>query len=224
TGTINVLRVNPADDIPIYDVQARAIMHGHLSLPHGSISVEAFVHDGRQYTYFGILPSLLRIPFFLFTNSLDGRFTALSMFGAWVVAAVFSCLLLWRLRVLLRGDVLLGWFEAVSYGLFLASVLVGSVLLYLASNPDVYAEDEAWSIALACASLFALVGVLERPSWRRVIVCGLLVLLTNLNRATTGYAAVLASLLIATWFALGRAGPDRRRWALPMALAGLVPM
>jgi hypothetical protein len=224
TGTINPTRVNGTDSNPIYDVQARAIMHGHLALPSQSISIEAFIHDGRTYTYFGIFPSLVRIPFFLLTHSLDGRFTSLSLFGAWVVTAVFSTLLLWRLRVLLRGSAPLGWSETVSYGVLLASILVGSVLVFLASVPDVYSEDEAWSVALACASLFALVGVVERPSWRRVVTCGVLVLLTNLNRSTTGYAAVLAMLLIAVWFAAGRAGPVHRRWALPLAVTALIPL
>ncbi len=64
TGTINPLRVNGSDNNPIYDVQARAIMHGHLSLPDGKIGLLAFVHDSGQYTYFGIFPSLLRIPIF----------------------------------------------------------------------------------------------------------------------------------------------------------------
>jgi hypothetical protein len=224
TGTINPLRLDGADDNPIYDVQARAIMHGHLRLANGSIGTEAFVHDGRTYTYFGIFPSLLRVPFFLFTHALDGRFTSLSLLGAWLVTAVFSALLLWRLRVLLRGDAPLGWSEAASYGVLLGSILVGSVLVFLASIPDVYSEDEAWSVALACASLFALMGVFERPSWRRVITCGVLVLLTNLNRSTTGYAAVLSMVLIALWFASGRAGPMHRRWALPLALTALFPL
>ncbi len=224
TGTVNPLRLNGSDSNPIYDVQGRAIMHGHLWLPGGSISAEAFVHDGRQYTYFGVFPSLLRIPFFLFTHSLDGRLFALSLFGAWVCTAVFTCMLLWRLRILLRGGARLGWCEAVSYGVLLATILVGSVLVYLASRPDVYSEDLAWSVALACGSLFALVGVVEQPSRGRVLACGILVLLTNLNRATTGYSAILGALLIAIWFATGRAGPDRRSWAVPVAMAALVPL
>jgi hypothetical protein len=223
SGTINPLRAGPQND-PIYDVQARAIMHGHLWIPNGSISGEAFVSHGHQYTYFGIFPSLLRIPIFLFTHTLDGRLSALSILFAWLVTALFSALLLWRLRIVLRGDALLGWAEAVSYGVLLASILVGSVLVFLASTPNVYNEDEAWSVALACASLFALIGVVERPSWPRVAICGLFVLFTNLNRPTTGYAAVLGTLLIALWLGLGRLGPDKRLWAGPVALAGLVAM
>ena len=224
TGTIDPLRINGSDAAPVYDVQTRAILQGHLWLRKGSIGPLAFVHDGRQFTYFGIFPSLLRVPIFLFTHSLDGRFTSVSLLGAWVVTAVFSSLLLWRLRVVLRGDTVLGWSEAAACGVLLFSILAGSVLVYLASIPDVYSEDMGWSVALACASLFALVGVVERPSWGRVCTCGVFILLTDLNRITTGYAAIAAALLLAAWFGLGRAGRDRRRWALPMAMAGVVPL
>ena len=224
TGTINPLRVNGSDATPVYDAQTRAIMHGRLWLPRGRIGPLAFVHDGHQYTYFGIFPSLLRVPVFVFTHSLDGRFTSLSLLGAWIVTAVFSSLLLWRLRVVLRGDALLEWSEATACGVLLFSILAGSVLVYLASIPDVYSEDMSWSVALACASVFALLGVVERPSWGRICVCAAFILLTDLNRITTGYAAIAAALLLAGWFALGRAGSDRRRWAVPMAAAGLVPL
>ena len=224
SGRVDPLRVNGRDHNPIYDVQARALMHGHLWIPNRSIGAEAFVVNGHSYTYFGIFPSLLRVPIFLFTSSLDGRLVGPSMLGAWIVTAVFCSLLLWRLRVYLRGDPPLGWLEATSYGVLLASILAGSVLIFLASAPDAFNEDEAWSIALAFGSFFALLGVIERPSWRRITLCGLLVLLTNLNRATTGYAVILATLLVAAWFALGRAGEARRHWALALACAGLVPL
>jgi hypothetical protein len=88
----------------------------------------------------------------------------------------------------------------------------------------VFSEDEAWSVALACGSLFALVGVLERPSWGRIATCGVFVLCTNLNRTTTGYAAIAATLLVSAWFARGRAGPTERHWALPLAGAAVVPL
>ncbi len=207
-----------------YDAQARAMMAGHFTLANGSIGTEAFVHDGHQYTYFGIVPSLLRMPVFLVTHALDGRLTAVSMLCAWLVTALFASLLLWRIRIVIRSDAPLGWAETTSYGFLLASILAGSVFLYLASQPNQYSEDLAWSVALTSGSLFALLGVVERPSWGRVSACGATVLLTNLNRATTGYACVIAALLVSAWFGLGRAGPERRRWWAPMLLAALVPM
>jgi hypothetical protein len=223
SGTLDPLRtINAVHSA--YDAQARAILNGRLTLPNGSISGEAFIHNGHTYTYFGIFPSILRMPILLMTHSLDGRLTPLSMAVAWVVTAVFSTLLLWRIRVVLRGDRLLGWTEAGAYSILIFSILAGSVLLFLGSQPDVYTEDLSWSVALACATFFALVGVAERPSWGRVLSCGLLILLTNLNRSTTGYACILAALLFAVWFGLGRAGADNRRWAIPMLLAGFVPL
>jgi hypothetical protein len=222
SGGIAPFRTNGPGSV--YDVQARAILHGHLWLPNGSIGLEAFVSGRRTYTYFGLFPSLLRIPILLVTHSLDGRLTALSIGASWLVTALFAALLLWRVRIVVRGDGPLGWAETVSYGILLASLLVGSVLVFLASQPNIYSEDLAWSVALCCGSLFAILGVIEQPSWGRVATTGVLVLLTNLNRATTGYACVLGTVLFAAWFALGRAGPERRRWALPLLLAGLVPL
>jgi hypothetical protein len=226
TGTINPLRTNGSIKVTesAYDVQARAILGGHLSLPSGSIGSEAFIHHGRTYTYFGVFPALLRLPVFLFTHAFDGRLTAPSILASWLVTAVFSALLLWRVRSVVRGEAPLGWAEATSYGVLLFSILAGSVLMFLASEPFFYSEDLAWSVALICGSLFALLGVVEQPSWGRVAACGLLVLLTNLNRSTTGYAGILGTLLIAAWFALGRGGPDRRRWAVPTLFAALVPL
>ncbi len=69
-GSVNPLRGVPYDNF--YDLQARAMFHGHLNLPPGNMGIEAFVHDGRQYTYFGIFPSLLRMPFLLVTTASTG--------------------------------------------------------------------------------------------------------------------------------------------------------
>jgi hypothetical protein len=224
-GAVSPFRISESRTGPAsveFDVQARAILHGHLSLPRGSIGLEAFIHDGRTYTYFGLFPSLIRIPFLLFTHSLDGRLSAPSLLLAWLVTALFASLLLWRIRIVIRGDAPLGWAETLSYGILIFSILAGSVLVFLASTPDAYSEDEAWSVALTCCSLFALLGVVERPSLGRVTIAGLFVLLTNLTRGPTGYACILGTMGLAAWFAIGRAGSERRRWALPVFLAGFV--
>ena len=171
-----------------------------------------------------MFPSLLRLPVLLVTHSLDDRMTAPSILLAWLVTGVFASLLLWRVRILLRGAGPVGTGEAVSYGFFSAALGAGSVLIYLAATPFVYNEDLAWSVALAVAALFALLGVVERPSARRVWLAGFFILCTNLNRTTTGYACVIGALLVAGWFALGRYGAENRRFAWPVALAGLVPL
>ena len=91
-----------------FDLQARAMFHGHLSLANGALGIEGFVHDGRTYTYFGLFPSLIRMPILLVTSSLDGRLTPSYMLLAWLLTGLFVSLLLWRVRYLVRGDCPMG--------------------------------------------------------------------------------------------------------------------
>ena len=222
TGRIDAFRQLSPDNF--YDLQGRALLAGHLWVPNGSLGIEAFVHGGHQYTYFGLFPSLLRLPVLALTHAYDGRLTAPSMLLAWVVTGVVAPLLLWRVRVLVRGDAVVGWAEAAAAGVAVAALTGGSVLVYLASEPKVSHEDLDWSVALTLAVVFALLGVLERASWGRVVASGILVLAAALDRAPTGYACCLAALLVAGWFALPAQRATSRRWVLPMALAGAVPL
>jgi len=215
TGTFNALRsVSPSD---FYDLQGHAMLSGRFSVPDGSLGIEAFLHDGHQYTYFGIFPSIIRLPVLALTHSFDGRLTAPSMLAAWVVTGVLASLLLWRVRIQIRGEAVVGVAEAVCCGILVAAVN-GSVLLYLAASPKVSHEDLAWSVALTLGALFALVGVAERPSGRRMALCAIFVVCAALDRSPTGYACIVATLLVAGWFGLGRGGSDRRRSAVPLVV------
>jgi hypothetical protein len=219
-GKVNVIRGVSFDYF--YDIQARAMFHGHLWVPPGQLSLEAFNHDGHQFTYFGIFPSLIRMPVLLITSRLDGDLTAPSLLLAWFATAVFTALLLWRLRVFIRGTALVGRAEAASYGVLMAGVMGGSVVIYLVATPIVYNEDFAWSIPLVLGSLFVLLGIQDRPSWGRMAALGVLVVCTNLNRTPGGYAVTIGCILVAAWFALGKGGTTARRWAIPLIAVGLV--
>ena len=144
------------------------MFHGKLSLGTGALGIEGFVHDGRTYTYFGLFPSIIRMPFLAVTSSLDGKLTASSVLFAWLLTGLFTSLLLWRVRFLVRGDAVMGQLEATRYGVLMATVMGGSVWMLVASVPYVFNEDLAWSICLTTGSLFMLLGVIERPSWRHV--------------------------------------------------------
>ncbi len=206
-----------------YDLQARAMFHGHFNIAPGNMGIEAFVHDGKQYTYFGIFPSLLRMPILLVTSSLDRKLTAPSILLAWMMTALASSLMLWRLRILMRGEAIVGRAEAASYGALLATIMGGSVILYLSATPFVYNEDFAWSVPLMLGSLYALLGVMERPTWRGVLASGVLVLFANMNRTPAGYACVVVAFMVAGWFALGRKGTENRRWAVPLVAVAVIP-
>jgi hypothetical protein len=222
-GPANPLR-NTAYEDNFYELQARAMFHGHLHLANGAIGIEGFVHDGRTYTYFGLFPSIIRMPILLLTSSLDNKLSALYMLLAWLLTGTFASLLLWRVRFLVRGDSLMGRTEATGYGVLMATLMGGTVWMLLAATPFVFNEDIAWSICLTVGSIFALLGVIERPSWGRVVASGMLILCANLDRATTGWACVVGAGLIAFWFLLGRGGHENRRWFIPVLAAGVIPL
>lgn len=221
TGSWDTLRSIPYFG-DFYDEQAQAMLHGHLSVPAGTLGIEGFIHNGHTFTYFGLLPSILRIPFIELAPSLTGRLTAPSMLVAWLLTGLFSSLLIWRVRVLLRGAVALGWGEAATLGVLVATTMGGSVLLFLGQGPWVYNEDIAWALAIMMATLFVFVGLLDRPSRGQVVAAGVLILAGVLNRQSCGLAGVVGALIIAGWFFWGRRG-EHKRWALPMAVAAIAP-
>jgi len=222
SGTTTGLRSVQPDNF--YELQARGMFSGHLWVPANSLGIEGFLHAGHTYTYFGIWPSLIRMPFLAVTHALDGKLTAPSLLVAWLLTALFSALLIWRVRILIRGEAALGRAEAASYGALMAAILAGSVLVYIAANPSTYDEDFAWSVALVVGALFTLLGMVERPTARGAVASGLLILAANLNRSPTGYACVITALLVAGWFALGKGGKDQRPWAWWLAAAGIIPL
>ncbi|HEX4174655.1 MAG TPA: hypothetical protein VHY81_01975 [Acidimicrobiales bacterium] len=225
-GSLSLLRTDfPGNAFSnFYDLQARALFHGHWNVPNGALGIESFNVHGQSYTYFMPLPSLLRMPVLLFTSSLDGRLTALSMLVAWIITGVFVSLLLWRVRLLVRGDAPLGRAEAVGYGFTVAAFMGGTVLVYLASAPYVYNEDFSWAVATGVGALFALLGLLEHPSRRRFVLLAVLLVAVNLSRLTVAWGCDIGTLLAAAWFASGRGGEEHRRWAWPTLAVGLVPL
>lgn len=194
-----------------FDLQARAIFQGRLSVPQGSLGYEGFVHNGHTYTYFGIFPSLLRAPVLLLTDRYDGRLTTLSMLAAYLVAMTSSVLLIRRVRLLSGRDD--RWSTP---GLMMALILlgvigIGSNLLFLGAGAWVYNEAELWGVAAVLASFAALARSLWRNSSRTIAVTGLWAAVAWLSRGSVGLAPTVALGLLA----LVRLFPNR--WLTPFA-------
>ncbi|MFL6205375.1 MAG: hypothetical protein ACJ739_08475 [Acidimicrobiales bacterium] len=222
-GRLDPLRIHQSRFFSnFYDLQARALFDGHWWVPKGSLGIEAFVIDGREYEYFGPFPAFLRMPLLAVSHRFDGRLTALSMLLAWVVLAGFSTALLWRVRALVRGDEVLGTKEAVTCALLLGSAMGGSVLLVLATQPAVYYEALIWGSAWGVGALFALIGVVDRPTVWRVLAFGACTLCAVLSRATVGWACVIGGVIAAAWLAAHR--PTTRHLSGLLFGAALVPL
>jgi len=192
-----------------FDIQARALFHGHLDVPPGSLGIEAFVVDGRHYMYFPPFPALIRMPILLVTDRLDGRLTALSMLVGWV-ALVFALQWLFRLvRTSMRGDAPMGRFEEAGFGVLMASITGGSALVFIASQPWVYHEVYVWSAALTVATAASLIAAWTDPSLRRLLVTFGLLLATMLTRLPAGWAMSFAVIATGLWFIATRPGNGR---------------
>src|SRR5271154_4892806 len=69
-----------------YDVQARAMLHGHWDMSPKVLWIEGGGDAGLTYMYCGPVPALLRIPVLLGTSRLDGKLAELPLLLAFVVA------------------------------------------------------------------------------------------------------------------------------------------
>jgi len=82
-----------------YDAQARALLHGRFDVPPDAIGFEAFVREGKSYGYFGIAPSLIRLPLVILFPKMDGRWSRMFM----LLACGINLLCAYRLVLRFRG-------------------------------------------------------------------------------------------------------------------------
>lgn len=199
----------------VFDLQARSILHGRLSVPDGSLAFEGFVVGGRTYTYFGIFPSLLRLPVFVLTDRFDGQLTAVSMLMAYAIALWSVGCIIERTHRLMRPRSPWTRPGLVASGLLLVVCGVGSNLLFLASGAWVYHEAALWGVAGVLASFAAILRFIDRPTLRTVVVAGAWATVAWTSRGSVGLApsAVLGLLGLALvtghrWFSVVAPPPE----------------
>lgn len=207
-----------------YDVQGRALLDGHLAVPDGSLGLEGFVLEGRTYMYFPPFPALLRLPVMLFTDRFDGRLTVLSMIVAWLVLAVSSVALMWRVRALLRGDAAISVWESATFAVLLASITGGSVVVYLGALPWVFHEAYLWSIAFTIATLASILEVITRPRWSMILLAGGGALGANLTRTTAGWPMAFLLIGVGIWLILTHTTFRSRADGRLLVAIGTVPI
>jgi hypothetical protein len=180
-----------------YEVQARSWLHGRWDAGPGDFLFERFNVDGRYYTYFGPAPALLRVPVVLFTDSLDGRLSRLSMMLAFAVLLVASATLAWQARRCLRGDGPPRRAGLVATGAFVFLSGTATTALFMGAKAWVYHEAILWGAAWSVASFSFLVAYLMAPSRRLIVGASATATLAFLSRGSVGLGPVAALAIVA---------------------------
>lgn len=192
----------------ILDAQARALFHGHWNMPLRTLGIEAFDIHGRYYTYFGLWPSIVRMPVLLVTHRFDGRLTAPSMVLAFLVTMLFTARLHWAIRRAMRAEAPMSTGEALGVGGFQFLVGAGSIVIFLASRPAVYHELELWGIATGVLVADCLFRFVRDPTEGRALGAGAATTLAAMSRPSVGFGAIAAVAIVVAVEAWIRRRPD----------------
>jgi hypothetical protein len=194
-----------------YDVQAHAILDGHLSMSPKVLGIEGYSHDGKSYMYFGPAPAFLRLPVAAVTDSLDGHTGVVSMCLAYLVLLAALGRLSWRIRRWARGPVEVDDWEELLAGVTAFALGAGSTVIFLGIGPYVYHEAILWGVALAFAAFEAILAWIERPRARVLVLASVFTLLALLSRLAVGIGPAAALALVAVAIAVARGWPRARR-------------
>jgi hypothetical protein len=140
--------------------QAKAILKFQLNVPDSALGIECFYVDSKCYGYFGITPSLFRLPFVEFFP--NQSFTRISLFTALVLGYFFSIKfleLVWKTvpNLQTRADedskLETNYFSKILYLSTVTSLTAGSIFIQLTRN-DGYWETLAWAGSLSIIGLY----------------------------------------------------------------------
>jgi hypothetical protein len=181
----------------LYDAQATSLMHGHWDMPGGVLSVDGFRVGSKHYMYFGIWPSLLRLPVLAVSDTWSGRLSVVSMLIAFFVLLGGASALFWRIRSLFHPDGACSRIEAAIAGFAVFVIGCGTPALYLAGRAWTYHEAILWAVALSLLAYERIIAFIQQPSRGRLALAGLWTTLSILSRVSVGVGPVIALALVA---------------------------
>lgn len=204
----------------IFDAQGRALTEGHLDVVPEEVYFEGIVVGGRTHVYYGILPSMARLPILVATDRFDDRLTGPSLVLGTAVLLTAGTHLLALARARMRGDAPITRVERAVTGAWLFLLAAGTPVVFLASRRWIYHEAELWGAALSLAGFGQLLAWTMRPTRWRLVAFGAVTTMAILTRASVGVGPAMAMGIL--WLDLNQARLRGRapRWA-PEELAGL---
>ena len=190
SGTGDLFRAQR--DADYFDAQAHAWLAGHWWVPARVVGLEGIVVNGHTQMYFGPLPALFRVPFALFTDSLDSRLAALSMLVAAGVAVFASVRLLGQAHRLRRPDTPWSTADVIATAAVAFGVPAATTVLFLSSRTLVYHEASMWGIALSLLALSLVIDAAERATARNLVLASAMTTAAISSRVSVGLGPAAA--------------------------------
>jgi hypothetical protein len=124
------------------------LLRGDFSVDADIIWDEAFLRDGKTYTYFGVTPVVLRIPLLLI-GRLITDITILSI----IIAACMSAYFKWASVSLINSIVPKSRLQTTVYAAFVLSIFIGGPQIQFL-KASIYQEVMSWAMALSAAFVY----------------------------------------------------------------------
>lgn len=202
-----------------FDAQGDSLLHGRLDVPLNSISSEAFIVEGRCYGYFGITPSLFRLPLNAIFPNKRGHWAPLSELAACALFLFASYALVYEIRRVIFPECPLDSIFNILCSFFLIALGIGSTTIFLLSRPEIFHEALIWSVALSLSSMFWALKYWNTGRISFLVIANLFALLAIHTRPVAGCAALIAcSAMLLLRYLLNRnkidpvSGPSTFRW------------
>lgn len=192
----------PEDDYgrgPFFTAQAISLLQGRLSVPPETLYGECFYVEGECFGYFGLTPSLLRLPLVLVGINLD--LTSLSMiFGSIVgIGASLSIFLLTVHWYAPRPEVW-GLYGGALFLLGLLAFGPGNLLFQL-HDSRMFSEAVVWATAFLLSTLLVVL-LWQRGHKDKWLVCAVIMAILAANArpsAAVSAAGISAALGLYMW-------------------------
>jgi hypothetical protein len=194
------------------------LLHGEFDVDPAAIAFEGVVRDGKTYTYFGILPALLRLPLLP-----TGALTWLDVTAPYCALAATVALCFKLASVALINDKLpKSRLQAIAFCAIVVSLVLGGAQIQFL-RATLYQETLVWAGAIAAAFIYCAVrGLVARREFSTGSIAAMaslagLGLLTRVSTALGLYFATGLLILVLAWPAAGPVGSRLRRFAYGLA-------
>jgi hypothetical protein len=208
-----------------FSAQLESILHGQLNVSPSDLPSECYIYRGLCYGYYGITPSIFRIPLiylFGYRGFSDMMVILAVAFG--ILGSILLVNQVWRMFEAREPHVDSDQLRFSRRTLYVAVVVAagpGNILFQL-SVPTVYWEAIAWGSGLSVFGVLFLLRWIEKRSIKSIVVAGFFFILSANARPTGAVTALVCGIVLMIYSHLYLRGAVHRFTnAAFLAMAGL---